>query len=79
MIWQKFSWQVFKSTNWSNRLLVESGSSNTFTQFNTGLTVAMNARFALKLGFEARDNTKVTVGGTEKTDTTTTMNLVYNF
>lgn len=73
------SWQVFKSTEWTNRLLVESGADNTFSQFNTGLKVAMNSHFALKFGFEVRNNTKVPPGDSEKTDTTTTMNLVYNF
>lgn len=73
------SWQVFKSTMWTNRLLVETGGDNTFSQFNTGLAVSMNAHFALKFGFEIRNNTKVPPGDTEKTDTITTMNLVYNF
>ncbi len=73
------SWQVFKTTVWTNRLLVESGSSNTFSQFNTGLAVSMTDRFAVKLGFEARHNTKVPPGDSEKTDTITSVNLVYNF
>ena len=72
-------WSITSSTQWSNRLLVESGSDNTFTQFNTGLAVAMNDRFALKLGFEIRNNTDVPAGVMDKTDTTTSMNLVYNF
>lgn len=75
------TWQVFKTTAWTNRLLVESGSSNTFTQFNTGLAVSMNERFALKLGFELRHNTDVPVdiADSESTDTITSANLVYNF
>jgi putative salt-induced outer membrane protein len=73
------SWQVFKTTLWTNRLLVESGSSNTFTQFNTALAVSMTARFAVKLGFEVRNNTKVPPGDSEHTDTITSVNLVYNF
>jgi putative salt-induced outer membrane protein len=73
------SWQVFKTTLWTNRLLVESGSSNTFTQFNTDLAVSMTARFAVKLGFELRNNTKVPPGDSEHTDTITSVNLVYNF
>ena len=73
------SWQVFATTLWTNRLLVESGSSNTFTQFNTGLTVSMTEAFAVKLGFEARHNTDVPFGVSEKTDTITSANLVYNF
>jgi len=75
------SWQVFKTTLWTNRLLVEAGSSNTFTQFNTGLAVSMTERFALKLGFEVRHNTDVPVdiADSENTDTVTSANLVYNF
>lgn len=73
------SWQVLESTKWTNRLLVESGADNTFTQFNSGLAVAMNSRLAIKLGFEVRNNSKVPPGVSDKTDTTTTVNLVYNF
>ena len=73
------SWQVFKTTLWTNRLLVESGSSNTFSQFNSELAVSMTDRFAVKLGFEVRNNTKIPPGDTEHTDTITSANLVYNF
>lgn len=73
------SWQVFKTTLWTNRLLVESGSSNTFTQFNTELTVSMTSKFAIKLGFEARNNSETPPGDSENTDTITSANLVYNF
>jgi len=75
------SWQVFKTTLWTNRLLVEAGSSNTFAQFNTGLAVSMTDVFAVKLGFEVRHNTDVPKGiaDSENTDTITSVNLVYNF
>lgn len=75
------TWQVFSTTEWTNRLLIETGSSNTFTQFNTGLAVSMTGRFAIKLGFEVRHNTDipVSIADTEKTDTITSANLVYNF
>jgi putative salt-induced outer membrane protein len=73
------AWQVWESTLWTNRLLVESGSDNTFTQFNTGLAVAMTNTLAVKLSFEIRNNTQLPPGETENTDTTTTVNLVYNF
>ena len=73
------SWQVWESTLWTNRLLVESGKDNTFTQFNTGLAVSMTQRLAVKLGFEVRNNTDLPPGDSEHTDTTTTVNLVYNF
>jgi putative salt-induced outer membrane protein len=73
------TWQVFKSSVWTNRLLIETGADNTFTQFNTGLAVSMTDKFAVKLGFEIRNNSKVPPGDSENTDTITTMNLVYNF
>lgn len=73
------SWQVWETTLWTNRLLVETGEDNTFTQFNTGLAVSMTQRLAVKLGFEVRNNTELPPGNTENTDTTTTVNLVYNF
>lgn len=73
------SWHVFKTTKWSNRLLIESGSSNTFFQFNTGLAVSMTDRFAVKLGFEVRNNTKIPPDDSQHTDTITSANLVYNF
>ena len=72
-------WQITETTAWTNRLLVETGSDNTFSQFNTGLNVAMSDKFAIKVAYEVRNNTKVPAGDTEKTDTTTTVNLVYNF
>jgi len=72
-------WQIFASTRWTNRLLIEAGSSNTFTQFNTGLAVSMSDRFAVKLGFEIRNNTKVPPGDSVHTDTISSANLVYNF
>lgn len=73
------AWQVTDNTAWTNRLLVESGSDNTFSQFNTALAVAMNSKFAVKLGYEIRHNSDVPPGNSDKTDTITTINLVYNF
>ncbi len=73
------NWQVFDNTVWNNHLLVESGSDNTFTLFNTGVTVSMTDAFALKVGWEYRHNSTIPPGTTDKTDTTTAVNLVYNF
>jgi len=73
------AWQITKTTIWTNRLLVETGSNNTFTNFNTALAVSMTEAFAVKLGFEVRNNSKVPPGDTEKTDTIATVNLVYGF
>jgi putative salt-induced outer membrane protein len=72
-------WTISDNMSWINRVLVESGSENTFTQFNTGFNVAMTSKMAVKLGYEVRNNTKVPPGDSEKTDTMATVNLVYNF
>jgi putative salt-induced outer membrane protein len=72
-------WQILPSTKWVNRLLVETGSSNTFLQFNTGVAVSMSDRFGLNLGIEVRNNTKLPPGESENTDTITSANLVYSF
>lgn len=60
-----------------NTLLIESGSDNTFGQDDFGVQVAMNEAFALKAGLQVRHNTDVGPG-IDKTDTLTTVNLVYN-
>ncbi len=72
-------WTITANTAWNNRLLIEAGSDNTFSQFNTGLVVSMSERFAVKLGWEYRHNSDIPASVTDKTDTLTTANLVYNF
>lgn len=65
------------NTQLFNTLLIESGSDNTFAQNDAGVSVAMNEAFALKAGVQVRHNTDVGPG-IEKTDTLTTVNLVYD-
>ncbi|MET0809218.1 MAG: DUF481 domain-containing protein [Pseudoxanthomonas sp.] len=66
------------NTELENTLLVESGTSNTFAQNELGLSVAMNSNLALKAGLQARRNSEVN-SQQKKTDTLTTMNVVYRF
>ncbi len=73
-----YGWVISESTELSNRLLVESGADNTFAENTLGVTVAINSRLALKAGVAVRHNTDVDPGR-DKTDTLTTVNLVYNF
>lgn len=61
-----------------NKLLVESGEYNTFAQNDLGVAVTMNAHLALKAGWQARHNSDV-APDLKKTDTLTTMNVVYKF
>lgn len=73
-----YSWAISESTAFTNRLLVESGSDNTYVENDTALSVSINDRLALKVGLNIRHNTDVT-GILDDTDTVTTANLVYNF
>ncbi len=70
--------QLTDNSEFTNRLLVESGSDNTFIQNLVGLSVSMNDKFAMKIGFEYRNNSDVPPG-VDGTDTITSANLVYNF
>lgn len=67
-----------ESTELMNKLLVESGEYNTFAQNDLSLSVAMNSHLALKAGWQARHNSNA-AENLKKTDTLTTMNVVYKF
>lgn len=73
-----FKHKLTDNTDLVNTLLIESGNDNTFVQNDLGVAVKMNDSFALKAGLQARHNTDV-LPGQKKTDTLTTVNLVYNF
>ena len=72
-----FKHRLTSNTQLYNSLLIESGSDNTFAQDDFGVQVAMSEAFALKAGIQVRHNTDVGPG-TDKTDTLTKINLVYN-
>ncbi|MFU8832571.1 MAG: YdiY family protein [Wenzhouxiangella sp.] len=74
----EYAWTISETTTLTNRTLVESGSDNTFVENILGLTLAINSRLALQTGFTVRHNTDVDPAR-KKTDTLTTVNLVYNF
>lgn len=71
-------WQFTENARLQNDFLVETGEDNTFAENRLGLRVAINSRFSVKLGYEVRHNTEVPEGA-EKTDTVSTVNLVYSF
>ena len=71
-------YSITANTDLINTLLVESGSYNTFAQNDFGVAVNMNEHFALKAGWQARHNSDV-AEGKRKTDTLTTVNVVYSF
>ena len=73
-----FGHQLTETTSVFNTLLVEAGRDNTFAKNDLGLQVAMTDALALKAGVQVRHNTDV-LPGTRKTDTLTTVNVVYGF
>lgn len=60
-----------------DRLLIEAASDNTLLQNDLALQVAINDSFSLSVGYGVRQNTSPPPGA-ERTDTVTTLNLVYN-
>lgn len=74
-----YRWAVSETTEFANLFLVEAGADNTFMQNDTSLSVAINARFAVKMAFQVRHNTDLPPGAVDDTDTQFTTNLVYKF
>jgi putative salt-induced outer membrane protein len=66
-----------ESTKITNKLLAESGSDNTSVADDIALQVNMSAKLALAVGYGVRYNSDPAPLA-EKTDTLTTINLVYN-
>jgi putative salt-induced outer membrane protein len=64
------------TTSVLDKFIVEAGSSNTFVQNDIALQVKVTDVLALAVGYSVRHNTDPPVGF-EKTDTLTTINLVY--
>jgi putative salt-induced outer membrane protein len=64
------------TTSLLNKFIVESGSDNTFVQNDLSLQVKMTDLLALAVGYSVRHNTNPPAEF-KKTDTLTTINLVY--
>ena len=71
-----FEHALTESTMLIDRFRVEAGADNTYLQNELSLQVKINTVLALALGYTVRHNTDPPVGF-EKTDTLTTINLVY--
>lgn len=75
----QYAHSITHSTQLKNRLLVESGSSDTMTSDNLSLQVKMNSALALSVGMQLVNNTNPPPGEARHTDTVMTVNLVYDF
>jgi len=73
----QYEHQLTASTKLIDKLLIESGSDNTFAQNDLSIQVSMTEVLALAVGYSVRHNSEPPAG-LEKTDRLTTINLVYN-
>ncbi|HTF95858.1 MAG TPA: DUF481 domain-containing protein [Cellvibrio sp.] len=71
-------WKITDTAEFKQMLSVESGSDNTRTQSETSLSTTITEAMKMKVGFTVANDTDV-APGKKKTDTTTFINLVYNF
>lgn len=69
-------YQITETTKIVDRFLVEAGSDNTYLQNDLGLEVTIYGALGLRVGYQVRHNTDV-LPGVEKTDTLTTVGLLY--
>lgn len=68
--------QLTATTSLVDKFIVEAGADNTFVQNEIALQVKMTDMLALAVGYSVRHNTDPPAGF-KKTDTLTTVNLVY--
>jgi putative salt-induced outer membrane protein len=68
--------QLTDTTKIVERFLVESSSDNTYLQNDLGLEVTITGSLGLRVGYQVRHNSDV-LPGLEKTDTLTTLGLLY--
>ena len=73
-----YVWNISETASFGQSLLVEAGSSNTFTESVTDLRAQLVGSLALVASYTVRRNSDV-LPGTEKTDTRTALSLEYGF
>ncbi len=71
-----YSHDLTATTRLTDKFLVESGTDNTFMQNDVSVQVKINAVLGLAAGYSVRHNSDPALGF-KKTDTLTTLNLVY--
>jgi len=75
---ENFSWQLGASSALTQSLTSEVGADLTVTRFEIGLVSNIVERIATKIAFQARNTSEVPAGN-KKTDTQTSVSLVYSF
>lgn len=73
-----FDYRISDFAKFNQDVTVLAGQDNTEIESVTGLSTSLTETLAMKLSYTVQHNTDVPAG-TEKTDTYTSVNLVYNF
>lgn len=73
-----FTWKLSDTATFTQDLLVEAGSENTYLEARTALSAKLVGSMALVASFTVKNNSDVPVG-VEKTDTFTGLSLEYTF
>lgn len=73
-----YNWLISETATFGQTIVIESGSSNTYTESVTGLTARLVGGLALVASYTIKNNSDV-LPGTEKTDTFTALSLEYAF
>lgn len=74
----ELEWRVTQTSVFKQIISVESGSDNTRTLSETSLSASISNAMQMKLGFAVASDSKV-APGKERTDTITSVTLVYKF
>lgn len=74
----RYEYKISESATLSEAILVESGDENTYSESETALKMAINGNLAAKFAYLVKRNSDVPEG-TDRTDTVTTVSLVYSF
>jgi len=74
----KYQYVISPSATFNQNVQVESGDANTYSKSETYLALKINGNLNAKLGYEVKHNSDVPAG-VDKTDTMTTVTLVYGF
>ena len=74
----RYSWQVSDNAKFQQLLSLEAGNAATISRSETSLQTSAAGNLAMKLSLNVKNNSDVPVGR-EKTDTATSVTLVYSF
>lgn len=75
---QNLAWRISETARLTQSFISDIGDELTVSRFEVGLESNIIDRLATKIAFQARNNSKVPVGN-KKTDTLTSVSLVYSF